>query len=107
MPFTFELDGNGLTMRQGTSVRAWMRWEDIRAVLAFKVDCYAYDMICFAVDSAAEGAGFLVPEDHPQFKELVAALEARLPGFDHGWFPKVAFPAFETCETVVYTAAGA
>ena len=52
-----------------------------------------------------EGAGFVVNEEHPQFEELVGAFEARLPGFDGEWFRKVAFPAFETCETVLYRAA--
>ena len=105
LPFTVEVDGAGLTLRKGTSMMAWMRWEDIRAVRAFKLDCYAYDSIYFAVESMAEGAGFLVNEDHPQFKELVGAFEARLPGFDNDWFHKVAFPAFEACETLLYSAA--
>ena len=83
---------------------AWMRWEDIRAVRAFKVDCYTYDSIYFAVESAAEGTAFVVNEDHWQFKELIGAFEARLPKFDREWFMKVAFPAFETCDTVLYRA---
>jgi hypothetical protein len=58
LPFTVEVDGAGLTLRKGASMTAWMRWEDIRAVRAFKVDCHAYDSICFAVESMAEGAGF-------------------------------------------------
>jgi hypothetical protein len=105
LPFMVEVDGDGLTLRKGASMTAWMRWEDIRAVRAFKVDCYGYDSICFAVESMAECAGFVVDEDHPQFKELVEAFEARLPDFDGHWFQKVAFPAFETCETVLYRAA--
>jgi hypothetical protein len=43
--------------------------------------------------------------EHPQFKELAEAFEARLPEFDGQWFQKVAFLAFETCETVLYQAA--
>ena len=103
--FTIEVDGDGVTLRKGASMTAWMRWEDIRAVASFKVDCYAYDLICFAVEAREEGAGFVVNEEHPQFEELVGAFEARLPGFDGEWFRKVAFPAFETCETVLYRAA--
>src|SRR4030088_1173445 len=70
-PFTVDMDSDGLTLRKGSRMRAWMRWEDIRAVRAFKVDCYAYDSICFAVESRTDGAGFLVNEDHPQFKEML------------------------------------
>jgi hypothetical protein len=36
---------------------------------------------------------------------MLGAVEARLPGFDRAWFMKVAFPALERCETVVYRAA--
>jgi hypothetical protein len=104
-PSTIEVNGDGVTLRKGGSTTSWMRWEDIRAVRSFKLDCYAYDLICVAVESRAEGAGFLVDEEHPQFKELIGAFEARLLGFDGEWFQKVAFPAFETCETVLYRAA--
>jgi hypothetical protein len=104
-PLSFEVDNDGLTLRKGTSMVAWMRWIDIRLVRAFKVDCYAYDSIYFSVESVAEGAVFVVHEDHWQFKELVGAFEARLPKFDREWFMKVAFPAFETCDTVLYRAA--
>jgi len=104
VPLTFEVDNDGLTLRKGTSMVAWMRWEDIRAVRAFKVDCYAYDSIYFAVESIAEGAVFVVNEGHWQFKELLGAFEARLPKFDREWFMKVAFPAFQTCERVLYRA---
>jgi len=104
VPLTFEVDNDGLTLRKGTSMVAWMRWEDIRTVRAFKVDCYAYDSIYFAVESIAEGAVFVVNEDHWQFKELLGAFEARLPKFDREWFMKVAIPAFQTCERVLYRA---
>ena len=100
--FTIQLDSEGVTLRQGASVTAWIRWADIRAVRSFKVDCFAWDLICVAAESRAEGGGFLVDEEHPQFDELVGAFEARLAGFDGEWFQKVAFPAFETCETVLY-----
>jgi hypothetical protein len=103
-PITFEVDNDGLTLRKGASMVAWMRWEDIRLVRAFKVDCYTYDSIYFAVESVAEGGVFVVNEDHWQFKELVGAFEARLPQFDREWFLKVAIPAFETCDTVLYRA---
>src|SRR5262249_50237431 len=104
VPLTFEVDNDGLTLRKGKSIVAWMRWQDIRVVRAFKVDCYTYDSIYFGVESAAEGAAFMVNEDHWQFKELVGAFEARLPNFDREWFMKVAIPAFESCDTVLYRA---
>jgi len=106
-PFTIEVDSEGVTLRRDTSLKAWLRWEDIGAVRSFKVDCYGYDLIWFAVDSRAEGAGFCVNEEHPQFEELAGAFAARLRGFDLRWFQKVAFPPFETCETLVYKAAEA
>ncbi|HET9683643.1 MAG TPA: hypothetical protein VFP15_06035 [Gemmatimonadaceae bacterium] len=81
-PLTFDVDNDGLTLRKGKSMVAWMRWSDIRSVRAFKVDCYAHDSIYFAVESVAEGAVFVVNEDHWQFKEVVGAFEARLPKFD-------------------------
>lgn len=99
---TIQVDSDGVTLRSGTSMAAWMRWEDIGAVRSFKVDCYAHDLICFAVDSTAAGAGFFVTEEHPQYGELIGACEARLPGFDREWFQRVAFPPFETCETWLY-----
>lgn len=101
---SFEVGNEGLAWRNGSSMAGWMRWEDVRVVRAFKVDCYTFDTICFAVESAAEGTGFVVDEEHWQFRELLGAFEARLPRFDRDWFPKVAVAAFATCETVLYRA---
>jgi len=83
-----------------------LRWEDVLAVRAFKVDCYGYDTIYFAVDSTVDGAGFQLNEDHYQFDELVSALEENLPGFDREWFERVSLPAFERCEAVLYLRPG-
>ena len=58
------------------------------------------------MDSTFDGAGFQMSEDHYQFEELVSAFEARLPGFDREWFKRVALPAFERCETVLYLRRG-
>ena len=102
VPLTIEVRRDGLTVHQENSTTASMRWEDVLAVRAFKLDCYGYDTIYFAVESTVDGAGFLMSEDHIQFKELVSAFEARLTGFDREWFNRVAFPAFERCETVLY-----
>ena len=104
VPLTFEVDNDGLTLRKGTSKAVRMRWEEIREIRAFKVDRYAYDSIYLAVESSAKDAPFVVSEEHYQFNELVAAFEARLPTFDREWFKRVAWPAFETCETVLYRA---
>lgn len=80
LPFMVEVDGDGVTLRKGASMTAWMRWEDIRAVRAFKVDCYGYDTICIAVESMVEGAGFVANAE---------AFEERLPEFDGQWFQNV------------------
>jgi hypothetical protein len=103
-PLAFEVDDDGLTLRKGTSMVARLRWTEISQVRAFKSDCYTYDTIHFEVKSVAEGEVFVFNEDHWQFKELVGAFEARLPNFDREWHRKVAFPAFETCDRVIYRA---
>jgi hypothetical protein len=105
-PFTIGVHDNGLTVHRENSVTTSVRWEDILAVRAFKVDCYAYDTIYFAVDSTVESAGFQMSEDHYQFNELVSVFEARLPEFDRNWLKRVAFPPFERCETVLYLRRG-
>ena len=106
VPFTVEVRGDGLTVHRETSTTTRMRWEDVLVVRAFKVDCYGYDRIYFAVDSTLDGVRFEMSEDHYQFKDLVSAFEDHLPGFDREWFKRVALPAFERCEAVLYLRRG-
>jgi hypothetical protein len=100
-PFLLEITSEEISLRAGTELRGWLRWSDVEQIRAFKVDCYAYDLMCIAVESAAPGAGFVVDEEHPQFRELIGEMGARL-SVDPNWFSKVALPAFARNETVLY-----
>ena len=89
----------------GVSVdQASIAWDDIGAVLAYKRDCYAYDLICVGLVDRDGHVLAEISEQDAGYKDLVRELPIHLSGcltLDE-WFMKVAFPAFETQATQLY-----
>ena len=81
-------------------------WRDTIRTEVFKRDLFAVDLICLTIvlrdDTALE-----VNEEMDGWKSLVENLPEYLPGCQtmEEWFPAVAFPAFKTNRTVIYSRA--
>ena len=82
------------------------KWREINAVFAFKWDCYTVDQIRLAIETLEDGA-FVLTEDDEGWDLLSKNLDALLPGCRpfNDWFSEVAFPAFETNWTQIYSKA--
>jgi hypothetical protein len=81
-----------------------LRWEQIKAVFAYKRDCYTVDQIRLILRNDVEMTWMEVTEDDVGFKVLIVELARRLPGFPnvYDWWDKVAQPPFETQWTALY-----
>ena len=80
-------------------------WRDTIRVEAFKRDLWSVDLICLAIVSSNIKA-LEVNEEIEGWDSLVEKLPEYLPGcrtFEE-WFHVVAFPAFKTNRTVIYSA---
>lgn len=78
-------------------------WTKVDRIVAFKIDLFTYDEIRLFI-SQSEGSGLEISEETKGWDEFVEALpehlQASVPFAE--WFPKVAFPAFETNETEIF-----
>ena len=76
-------------------------WDQIDGIHAFKRDLFAVDLICFMFSVGQRGA-LEVNEEMAGFHEMLTWLPRKFPGYDLGWFPKVAFPAFATNHILIW-----
>jgi hypothetical protein len=76
---------------------------DIQEVIFFKRDEWTMDLICCDVVVRTENGieTWFLHEDLPGWDDFIHLLEC-LPGFDHEWFRKVAWPAFAPNPTSVF-----
>lgn len=82
-----------------------MRWDEIPAVVAYKVDLWTTDRIDISFQRSPPGMDwYTVDEEMLGYDELLVELQRRLPGIRRleDWWPEVVFPAFETRLTWLY-----
>jgi len=93
---------DGFELLRGGKSKFQVRWADVRGIAAWKIDCFAVDMIClgFRVDPSWEY--WLVSEDADGYDQLVQQVEQRYPDHNANWWSQTAFPPFRTCWTVVW-----
>ena len=89
--------------RQGWRETVEVDWSEISKVIAYKTDEFSVDTIWLGFESA-DGDSAALPEDAPQWKQLVSDLPVHLKGCQafERWYPQVAQPPFETNYTVLY-----
>ena len=72
-----------------------VHWSSVIAIAAYKWDLFAYDEICLAFrlndDTCIE-----VPENQPDFRDLVEAVQQRFPTVPEEWYREIMLPAFAT-----------
>ncbi len=71
-----------------------IEWSDVREVVAFKEDRFAYDEICVGFRTDDSDSYRNVTEEFVHYRELLEELPRRFPGIRTDWFSDVAFPAF-------------
>jgi len=71
-----------------------VRWSDITEISAYKVDAWAYDIICFSVRTHEMAEGIELQEEWDGFKKWIAEVEVRFE-IRRDWWPLVAYPAFQ------------
>ncbi len=96
---TVEADGFSYVL---PSDKTTVRWADVKEIVAFKEDIFAYDLICLAFRVSDEGECFEIDEEMPGYKSVLMALPAAFEGIRTDWFQEVAVPAFERNPTTLW-----
>lgn len=94
-----------------TGAAEWsVRWADVKQIVAWKDDAFAFDIICIGFqvqgepDAAEEPRYYRCDEEQPGWKELLEALERMFGVRVADWWQSVAFPAFAGNATVLWDA---
>lgn len=103
-PFRIFSDADGFGTFGDRGNEVVIRWDEVKEITLFQVDCHAIDQIRMEVEF--ENGRFFdgLTEDMPGWKELVAMLPNVLPGCltVEEWFPKVCRTAFEPNPTTIF-----
>jgi len=92
-----DFDGEGFRI-EGAKIA----WSDLSEVVAFKEDLWSFDAVRLGFRTRSAESLVSVGEEAEGYRPLLAELSRRLPGFRNDWFPEVAFPAFDRCETLLW-----
>jgi hypothetical protein len=103
-PVTFFADENGIRAYVGVRETNSVAWKDLRQVIAYKIDVFGYDIIAIRFVTSESGSCVEAREEDGGYKQVVKLMETHLPGILEDWWSKVAFPAFATNWTVIWTA---
>jgi hypothetical protein len=92
-----------ITYEDGTVIKDAVQWGEIVRISAFKRDIFAYDLICFAIQTAEKCIE--VGEDMEGWNALIDALPTFVPGMsgEAEWRDKIVRPPFATNWTILYT----
>ena len=100
MPVTIISDAAGFTMDTRPPISA--RWSDVMEIIAFKRDLLTTDMICLEFQ-LGDGTFIETDEEMVGYRRFVAIVEST---FDlaPNWWSDVAFPAFRTNTSTIWSA---
>lgn len=107
VPTRIAVDDTGVTLFAGMDATARFEWRQVAAIRAWKWDLFTTDCICLGFDLEDGETTVCVQEELDGYTNLVEEMERRCAGFKPGWWQAVAFPAFETNMTTVWTRPGA
>ena len=91
-----------ITRRHGDEVIR-LPWDQVINVFAYKRDLYAYDEICFVIESPY--CRIEVREGVEGYAGLIPYMENHIPGFptEKDWWEAVVLPPFEQNWTKIYS----
>jgi hypothetical protein len=83
--------------------RTAIHWSEIKAVYAYKRDCFAVDQINLALEFE-DGTSIQISENDEGYTEFLKALPTGIDGFpaEQEWWEKVALPPFATNWTCLF-----
>ena len=87
----------------GESTIEVINWAKIEKVIAYKRDCYGFDLMCLAV-GGAENA-FEITEEMQGWNELLDRAPDYLPEWQRksDWYQEVIRPAFKENRTIIFS----
>jgi hypothetical protein len=88
--------------RSGASLESRVRWANIREIIAFKLDFGTYDTIRLGIRTTADDCYVELDEEWIGFTQIVGEIERRF-ALTHEWWSRVAFPAFKTNPTTLWS----
>jgi hypothetical protein len=99
-----QCDENGLAItaeNTNMSMRS-LKWNDVKTIIAYKCDVYAFDLICLAFDTS-DGT-IKINEEMRGWSQLVERLPSLIPGAPplSEWWERVAKPPFATCAMTLF-----
>ena len=95
-----------ISLKDKTSPKLSLNWEEIQKITAFKRDLWSVDQICLFIARADE-TGIELNEEMKGWSGFIQALPQFLPSCKpfENWFQTVAFPAFAANPTELYNRA--
>ena len=87
-----------------TAQNRWrIQWSEVCEISAWKTDLFSYDSICIGFRKNGNDTRVWCTEEDRGWDDLLAAMERVLKVKCDTWWSRVAFPAFETNWTVIWT----
>jgi hypothetical protein len=94
--------GFDVSIVESEQPRSPLKWHNVTAVLAYKRDIYAFDLICLGFGTA--NGSIEVNEEMLGWSQLLEELALRLPGTPPAsdWWKRVAQPPFAPSVTALF-----
>lgn len=96
--FLYSDDGFQITIGKVQNV---IKWSNIQAIFAYKVDHYTEDEICLDV-FCDNGISFKISEEIAGWYVFIDKMAIQFPNIQQNWSFEIAQPAFETNFTLLY-----
>ena len=94
---------DGFVVQRGAERLAEVKWDAVEEVRGYKADLFGYDLICWGFCCAGDARMVEANEEMVGFRELQKAVGARYGVCLEDWWSQVAFPAFATNMTVIWS----
>jgi hypothetical protein len=94
---------DGFTVRRREKLLAAVAWDDVDEIRAYKVDLFAVDLICWGFHRTGDDFLVEVNEHMVGFEALQEAARVRYGIALADWWEQVAFPAFATNMTAIWS----
>jgi hypothetical protein len=98
---TLKTTAKGFTLENRSEESFNVDWEQVKQIVTFKKDCFAYDRICLEF-KLNEQEYLRIHEHMIGFWEVTKSMQNAFPGISEDWDSKVMLPAFETNYSVLY-----
>ncbi|PUB25902.1 hypothetical protein C8J95_11269 [Elizabethkingia sp. YR214] len=95
----FSYDNSSFTIRFVEEIKT-IRWDDIVLISTYKKDLLTVD--CIMIEIHLKETLISINDQAEGYMKFMETASQRLQHFKKDWFMAVAFPAFETNETVIY-----